>query len=271
MKEKINIKKGDVQETLLLPLCGRALETRKDNPRLIDKKAVEIMDKLDYDFSEIIENMNPMSQLGWVARSLHMDRKIRDFIQMHPKGTIVNIGCGMDTTFTRIDNGEIRFYELDLPDVIELRKSFFEDGERYQSIASSFLEPDWYDKIVVEDGLLCVAGGVLYYSEEARIKQFFKSMADRFECCEFFFDSLTPLGIRIANKKVLKAGGMNDDLDKWGLKPVKSLETWDSRFKVLDAFPMYRGMKNGTPLKMKMGMIFVDTLGIASMIHLGIS
>lgn len=54
------------------------MEEKIDNPRLIDKKAVEIMDKLDYDFSEIIENMNPMSQLAWVARSLHTDRKIRD-------------------------------------------------------------------------------------------------------------------------------------------------------------------------------------------------
>ena len=40
MNQKIEFKTGAIQETLLLPLWGRAYETQKNNPRLIDKKAV---------------------------------------------------------------------------------------------------------------------------------------------------------------------------------------------------------------------------------------
>ena len=127
MTEKISIEKGNVQETLLLPLWGRAFETQKDKPRLIDKKAVEIIKKIDYDFSDI-EETQAMSQHGWVARSLHTDRTILAFMKQHPGAAIVNIGCGLDTTFSRIDNGKIIFYELDLPDVIALRKNFYEDS-----------------------------------------------------------------------------------------------------------------------------------------------
>ena len=79
MSQKISIKKGNIQETLLLPLWGRAYETQKDKPRLIDKKAVEIIDRLDYDFSTI-EKTQSMSQHGWVARSLHTDRMALKFM-----------------------------------------------------------------------------------------------------------------------------------------------------------------------------------------------
>ncbi|MGD2033840.1 MAG: class I SAM-dependent methyltransferase, partial [Bacteroidales bacterium] len=111
--QKIQIKKGNVQETLLLPLWGRATETQRSNPRIVDNKAVEIIDKLDYDFSTITENLNEMSITGWVARCLHIDRAVTQFIEKHPEATIINLGCGLDTTFDRIDNGKIMFYELD--------------------------------------------------------------------------------------------------------------------------------------------------------------
>jgi len=124
MDQKVRIKKGTIQETLLLPLWGRAYETRKNRPRLIDENAVEIIQKIDYDFSNI-EKTQSMSQHGWVARSLHTDKVAHEFIEKHPKASIVNIGCGLDTTFSRIDNGKIMFYELDLPDVIDLRKNFY--------------------------------------------------------------------------------------------------------------------------------------------------
>jgi O-methyltransferase involved in polyketide biosynthesis len=135
MEQKIPIKRGTIQETLLLPLWGRAFETQKNNPRLVDHKAVEIIKAIDYNFSTIEETQS-MSQHGWVARSLHTDRMALEFIEEHPQATIVNIGCGMDTTFSRIDNGEIMFYELDLPDVIALRKNFYQDSDRHRSIAS---------------------------------------------------------------------------------------------------------------------------------------
>lgn len=268
MEQKTSIQKGNIQETLLLPLWGRAVETKKDNPRLIDEKAVEIIKKLDYDFTAITEDMNPMSQHGWVARSLKIDEKASKFIQKHPRGTIVNIGCGLDTTFTRIDNGKINFYELDLPDVIELRKQFFPEGERYKNIASSFLDIKWFDEIIVNDGLLCIAGGVLYYFGEEQIKRFFISMADHFKRSELIFDSLSPMGMKIGKKQVLKKGGMGMSMDDgWELKPIKTIEKWDDRIKVIDSMPLLKGMKKGIPLATRLTMTLVDILGISSMVH----
>ncbi len=270
MNKKIKIKKGNIQETLLLPLWGRAFETQKNKPRLIDKKALEIINQLDYDFS-IIAKTQSMSQHGWVARSLHTDKMALDFIQKHPEATIVNIGCGLDTTFSRIDNGKIMFYELDLPDVIELRKNFYKDSERHKSIASSFLDTKWFKEIAVQDDLLFLAGGVLYYFEEAQIREFFVKVADYFKKCDFYFDSLSPMGIKMAKKQVLKKGTMNMSMGEgWGLKPIKSLEKWDDRIRVINSMPMYKGMKNGLSLSAKITLTIPDILGICSMVHMKI-
>jgi O-methyltransferase involved in polyketide biosynthesis len=268
MEKKVKVEISGVQETLLLPLWGRAFETETEHPRLIDRKAVEIINSLDYDFSSIQETQ-ALSQHGWVARSLHTDNLAHDFIQRHPEGTIVNLGCGMDTTFSRVDNGKIRFYELDLPDVIELRKKFYEDTDRHTSIASSFLDTEWFTDIEVPDGLLFLAGGVLYYFSEEQIKTFFIQATDHFTRCEFFFDSLSPMGMKIAKKQVLKKGNMGMAIDGgWGLKPVKSLEQWDSRFTVVSSIPMHKGVKKGLPLKTRMILSMPDLLGVCSMVHL---
>ena len=123
MKEKIKL--GFVQETLLLPLWGRAMEFKKENPKIVDKKAWEIINSIDYNFSKIEKNLHKISQISWVVRSLHTDRVINDFISRFPDAVIVNIGCGLDTVYERMNNDKIMFYDIDLPDVVELRKKFF--------------------------------------------------------------------------------------------------------------------------------------------------
>ncbi|MEM9177418.1 MAG: class I SAM-dependent methyltransferase [Myxococcota bacterium] len=270
MKEKleVGIEVGTIQETLLLPLWGRAFETRKPEPRLVDEKAVEIVERLDYDFSGI-EETQAFSQHGWVARSLQTDEMALGFIEAHPEATIVNIGCGMDTTFSRIDNGRILFYELDLPEVIELRKNFYEENDRHRSIPASFLEAGWFSQIEVRDGLLFLAGGVLYYFTEHEIRDFFVRAADHFGACEFFFDSLSPLGVEIGKRQVLKKGGMEMSAGGgWGLKRAKDLESWDPRFEVVSSTSMSKGLYGGLPLKTKLMFLMPDVLGIASMVHL---
>ncbi|PIE68617.1 MAG: polyketide biosynthesis methyltransferase [Deltaproteobacteria bacterium] len=267
MNQKIKVKKGTVEETLLLPLWGRAYETQRKHPRLMDAKAVEIIKAIDYDFSEI-EKTQSLSQHGWIARSLHTDTMARAFIEKHPHATIVNIGCGLDTTFSRIDNGKILFYELDLPDVITLRKNFYEDSDRHQSIAASFLETAWFENIVVRDGLLFLAGGVLMYFEEAQIKDFFIAVADHFGTSDLYFDALSPACMKMAKKSVLKKGGMGMSLEGgWGLKSVKSLETWDKRIKVVEDIPIYKGAKKGISLGHKIALTIPDVLGFCSMVH----
>jgi O-methyltransferase involved in polyketide biosynthesis len=245
VEQKIKVELGSVQKTLLLPLWGRAKEARKPSPLLVDRAALEIVDRLDYDFSEFEANLDEISRLGWIALCVHIDTTVKRFLESHPHATIVNIGCGLDTTYERVDNGTLHWYDLDLPDTLSLRKLLIPGKERSAYLAGSVFDTSWFDKVDVADNIFFIASGVFYYFDEPEIKGLFLKIADRFPGSEMIFDAASPLGIKMANKMVLKRGGMDGQaLLTWGIKSCKEPENWDNRLKVLDEYPYFHNFKN---------------------------
>lgn len=241
MSEKIAVDLGNVQTTMLLPLWGRAVESKKDKPLLVDQTAVRIIDAVDYDFSTLTDNLSDLTQMAWIMRSLCIDEAIKAFLEKYPGGTIVNIGCGMDTTFERVDNGTLLWYDLDLPDVIALRRQFIPETGRSKTIAASFLDENWPNEITVHDGVFWICCGVFYYFTEAEVKGFLKRLTDRFPGSEIFFDVSSPRGVKIANKMVIKNAGMDErSYLTWGLAHPRDLLAWDSRFRILDTLFYFR-------------------------------
>jgi len=268
-KEKIEL--GDIQKTLLFPLWGRAFESKKSAPLLVDNTAVNIIESIDYDFSKFTQELSCISQLGWVVRSLLTDKIIKQFITKHPNATIVNVGCGLDTTFERVDNGLIRWYDLDLPDTIELRKKFFKENERRKFISTSFLDSDWLNNLIIDDNVLFVSAGVFYYFEEEQIKSFFKRIVQMFPGSEIVFDATSPFGIKMANKMVLKKGGMDErSFLKWGIRNAKDIESWDKKIIVMSQKPFFKSIQTRVNLKSRIQLFFSDTTKIQYLIHLKI-
>lgn len=267
MAEKIEINLGNVQKTLLLPLWGRAVESKKAKPLLVDPTAVRIIDQIDYDLSGMAEKMDAITQIAWIKRSLFSDRVIRKFLSKYPQGSIVNIGCGLDTTFERVDNGQLTWYDLDLADVIALRSKFIGETDRRKTIASSFLDEDWLATIRVNGNVLFLAAGVFYYFTEAEIKGFLLRLADTFAGCEAFFDVCSPTGVRVANKKVVESSGLDQKSHlKWGLENKKDILAWDNRIILLGTYHYFRTLKIGVR-NFLMGTLS-DFLGIQYMLHL---
>jgi O-methyltransferase involved in polyketide biosynthesis len=62
-----------------------------------------------------------------------------EFPMSSPDGVVVNIGCGMDSRFSRINNGRVCFHDLDLPEVPECKRRFFEATDSYHFIPPSVL------------------------------------------------------------------------------------------------------------------------------------
>jgi O-methyltransferase involved in polyketide biosynthesis len=179
------------------------------------------------------------------------------------------IGCGLDTTFDRVDNGSLRWYDLDLPDVIDLRKRFMQEQARRKFIAASVFDDEWLRTLTIEDNVMFLAAGVFYYFEEQQMRDFFIKLANLFPESEAMFDVASPLGVRVANKVVIRAGGMDEgSILRWGIKEVKEIQLWDTRIKVLEEYPMFKGMKKGLPFRMKVGTLESDLLKIMSMVHL---
>ena len=269
MTDKVKINLGDVQKTLFLPLWGRAEETKKQKPMLVDETAIRILEQVNFDFSQITHNIDDISQIAWIKRSLYCDLVIKEFLEKYPEGTIVNIGCWLDTTFERTDNGKLKWYDLDLPDVIELRSKFVKESERRKFIIASFLEKGWLEDIEVSGNVLFISAGVFYYFDEQTIKEFIIRLIDAYPNSEILFDVSSPLGVKIANKKVVESSGLDEKSHLvWGLEKKEDILSWDRRIRIIDTYYYYRTQVVG--LRNKLIGKFSDFLGIQYMIHLGL-
>jgi O-methyltransferase involved in polyketide biosynthesis len=145
MTEKISPSLTGVPETLLIPLYHRAQETQRPDAMLKDDMAVEIVRKLDFDPSHF--KLQQHDIVAIVLRVREFDRFARDFLAAHADGIVLHIGCGLDTRFERVDNGNVEWFDLDLPDVIGLRRKLIRDeGGRYHLLACSVFDPTWIEK-----------------------------------------------------------------------------------------------------------------------------
>ncbi len=271
MSGKVLIELKNVQETLLLPLWGRAVESQKSNPMLIDNKAVEIINAIDYDFSKIASNTHNLSQLSWIGRALITDKVIREFIERFPEGLIVDIGCGMDTNYERLGKVSVKWFDIDLPEVIDLRKKFFNETPNRKFIPCSILDYTWRQQVPSRTPVLFIAAGVLYYFDEKEVKDFFIRMAEDYHGTEFLFDVASPAGIRAANRMVISNTGMSEDsLLKWGLKRLKDLETWDRDIKIIRKYSFFKDLRKNLSFRNSMGTYLSDFLKIMYMVHLKI-
>ncbi len=214
----------NVSKTLLISLYLRALESHHQNGLINDPKAVELVDQLDYDFSKL-KNIT-LGQIFPLLRMRESDRRVSTFLTQHPDGIIVDIGCGLDTRFYRVDNGKAIWYELDLPEVMALRSQLLGESSRRQSISCSALDFRWMDEIHRSDGqpILFLAEGVFPYFEQQEVKRLVVALSERFPNSELVFDALPPGFVRWMRwHPSLKAA--NARLG-WGLAQGKELEQW---------------------------------------------
>jgi O-methyltransferase involved in polyketide biosynthesis len=169
---------GAVQQTLFIPLAARARETRRRHPALRDPRAVELVESIRYDTSKYGRGSGG---LVTVLRTAIFDWWVQQFLAGHPDGLVVEIGTGLNTRFDRVDNGQVRWIDLDLPDTIELRRRFFTDTSRRTMLAASFLDEDWLAAVADRPGpYFFAAEGVLVYLPEQQVTAALARLAQRF-------------------------------------------------------------------------------------------
>jgi O-methyltransferase involved in polyketide biosynthesis len=227
---KVEVKRiSDVPGTMLIPLWARAVESQRARPIVRDTKAVEIMERIDYDFSKF--RKAALSQVGVSIGTMLLDRATLDFLERRPQAVVVNLGAGLDTRFERIADGRIRtWYDLDLPEAIELRRRFFSAGAHNVFLAKSLFDFSWMDD-VADDGapVLIIAEGLLMYFTEHELRPLFHCLAQRFPRAEMLFEMLSPMLVGKAryHDSVTKVGGAVEF--RWGLLDSRVLESWDHR------------------------------------------
>ena len=245
MEQKTHIERNTVQETLVIPLYGRELCTEQF-PRLFrDDKAVELICRIDYDFSALAAKSKSFAHrfgaLEVAMRENDLMAEAKDYLKTHPKATIVNLGCGLDQTAENCDNGLCAIVNLDLPDVIEVRNRLLPDGGRVKNVAADLNDFSWFDKIDAENGVCFLAAGVFYYFKTGDIKKLFSAMAKRFPGGRLVFDAAGKRAVKIMLKTWVKDAGVTSVTDYFSVDSVeKDILPW-----MANAVVTYRGYMLG--------------------------
>jgi O-methyltransferase involved in polyketide biosynthesis len=236
-KQSVQTLKG-VAETLMITVYGRYAETQRSDALLQDPEVERIVERVDYDFSKYQKGW--ASQLGVVIRVREIDRLVTAFLAENPQATVINLGCGLCTRFSRLQHQGVnlaasRWYEVDFPEVIVLRDQILPSSGHHYHVTSSVLASDWIEQILADqDSMaaprLILAEGLTMYLSAAQNQQLFGMIHDRLAPVTLIFDVL--------NQKVARNSHHHDTVSKtdavfqWGIDRGVELENWNLGLKL---------------------------------------
>jgi O-Methyltransferase involved in polyketide biosynthesis len=245
---RYHIENNSVQETLVIPLFGRVVCSERFPELFSDPETKRICDSLDYDFAGKRKKMeSPAGLFGALEvaqRQYDLCCEVGAYLRDHPEAAVVNLGCGLDDTFRKVDNGLCHGYNLDYPDVIAVRNELLPAGEREANLACDLNDFVWMDKIDAPNGAVFFAAGVFYYFRTEDVKKLFAAMARRFPGAVLVFDSCNERGARLMRKTWLREAGITDVSAFFSLEDEMELAGWSDRFASVSAKSYMRGYRD---------------------------
>lgn len=198
-----------VADTLYIPLTARIYVSKRFPAFFYDEKALSLEKEMPYE--EIAAKSSEYFQMAGACRFCHTDRMIREFIDRHEACSVVNIGCGLETAYFRIhpDSTKAVFYEMDLPEVIDVRRRVLGESENERLIAGDMFDFSWANGIDKTLPAIITVIGVFQYFEKERVVGFLRQAREAFPHAEILFDAMTGKAIRYANEHIKKTGNKN--------------------------------------------------------------
>lgn len=226
--------------TLLYTLYFRALDARSSNPLVDDQWAPAILDRLEVGRLRLALHAGDRYMV--LLRARQLDRWTTEFLTEHPDATVLQLGCGLDSRAFRLElPPDVRWYDVDYPEVVELRRRLYPDKPNHHMIASSITEPDWLAQVPTDRPTLVIAEGVFPYVEESDIRSLVDRLMDRFDEGQLMFDGLARWAVRMV------------PILRWGVDDPTVVEGWHERLTLVDSIsvmrnweaipsPFYRGL-----------------------------
>jgi O-methyltransferase involved in polyketide biosynthesis len=195
-RESVVALKGAAQ-SLLVTLSSRAFESSQKTPILRDDKAVQLLATLEYDAAPLAQSR--LYHTIICLRTRRFDLVVAEFLRAHPDGVVVNLGCGLDTRFERVDNGRAHWIEIDLPEVIELRGKLLHENARRRFIPCSITDLSWLAAVeeVRDRPVFFFAEGVFMFLETPDVQRIIVEIATRFPGSGLLFDAIQPIEVTL--------------------------------------------------------------------------
>lgn len=221
---------------MLCLLYLRAYESRLDQPILGDRYAADDVARIDYDFKRIHRRVRPESNQFMVAlRATKFDVRVADYLKEHPDAVVLHLGCGLNSRAFRLaPPAKVRWFDVDLPDIIALRRQLYSESDTYRMIGSSVTDLGWLDDIPTGGPVVIVAEGLLMYLAPDDIAELLHRLVDRFESGELVADLVSRWGPRLS--KLFARGVI-----KWGTRDGSEITHWEPRLHLVEDIPVLAG------------------------------
>ena len=217
---------------VLEPKAYHAQMVPKDEWLLDFSKARDICERLSKAEARTATGPRPtqmmISSVGLVVRAKGFEELLDKYLDQLDEPVVVHLGCGLSDRSERykprIDAG-LPFYDIDFPDMIELRRNFYEETACYEMIGSDLSKHAWIEQIKPAHRsrpFIFVAEGFTPYLTQAQLKELFSTLKEAFPGCIFIFDTYSKLKLQGVAKTVAKFGAQlhftNEDpaeLEAW--------------------------------------------------------
>ncbi len=175
-------------------------------------------------------------------RARKYDEIADDFISKNPGCTLVNLGCGFDTRYWRLKNKNCEYIELDLPELIEIKKEILKEHLSYQLISCSVLDTSWIDTVTKRgnNNILLLAEGLFMYLPKNDVIKLLKTISERFNNSQIALEVTNEKYTRGLWKKIIRRkinsqlGFDAGSLFKFGVRNAQEIESYGDGIKVVE-------------------------------------
>jgi O-methyltransferase involved in polyketide biosynthesis len=230
------------KETMLMTLSGRAIQSQWKDPILRDPWAEEAMRHIDYDLSKQLTGVaswgiwKDIGPTIIATRAATIDMLTARFLVDHPNATVLHVGCGMDSRAFRVNPpASVQWFDVDYPDVIELRRQLFPERASYHLIGAPLADLSWLGGVPQDRLGLLVAEGVLMYLNEAEVKALLNSVVGHFPGGQMIFDVVHPMLLKGAGSNVGGTGATY----KWGIDDPQDIKQLEQKLELIQEFRMH--------------------------------
>ena len=221
----------NVSQTLFYPLFGRAQASDRWPELFPDPWAHRAMEIVAQE-GTTAQPMDGFPELVYGLRHMILVQEARAYLETHPGAAVVNIGCGLDMLAEDLSGYECTIYNLDLPDVIELRHRWVPKADNEIDLPYSATNHEWLSKVDASHGAIALAGGVFFYFQVADVSSLIDAFGTTFPGGRMVYDSISPTMADRSEKELVKKG--TPAKMPFRLKDPYTPRQWSTSIKNLD-------------------------------------
>ena len=189
---------NEVNKTLYIPLYGKS-KVSQQGIILNDPFAEKI-------WKEEAFPIRGKSRSKWLAYNMAMRARVFDdwtdcMLKRNKDALAIHIGCGLDSRNVRVKTPCSEWVDCDLPDVIEIRKKYFQENETYHMMSLDASRPEQIGSLPDCNIAIIVLEGISMYLTNSQMRGLLKALAEKYRELHILMDVYTEFGVKASKYK----------------------------------------------------------------------